>query len=352
LTKRLLALLVVAAVLVGACTKNTNSANGPGSKPLDIYTAGPTVGEVRQLLGDTQWWLEPPTFWVRPLNAVDLPLSARFSITQRFTHVGTMEHLIVLYTAWTTTSAATTAMNNVQTSLGTSATGPKAGDQTFYYAQRDPSGSGLFLYLIFIRVGTVVIEADYTRSELLDSTAPLGKIATAIAGRLKDVLSGRLRSEPLSGADQALLPPPGNNVTLVGAAKMPVEAWAAFLPGAAPGQIISAFTDVGVKDFLFGDYALDSDIRMEVRATEFTFADQQQATTWLYKLVSPSNLDSNGVASAYEAAAREYIWLFTSGNHGAMILCSSAVAGEAASRACETPVDAVVSDWRQSLSRA
>ncbi len=351
MNKRLLAVLVVAAVLAGACTRSPSSANAPGTRPLDIYTAGPTVTQVRELLGDTQWWLEPPTFWVRPLNAADLPLSARFSITQRYTHVGTMERLVVLYTAWTTTSAASTAMTNVQAALGTSATGPKAGDQTFYYAQRDPSGSGLFLYLIFIRVGTVVIEADYTRSELLDSTTPLGKIATAIAGRLKDVLSGKLRAEPLSAADQALLPPAGNDVTLVGAAKMPVEAWAAFLPGAAPSQVISVFTDIGVKDFLYGDYALDSDIRMEVRVTEFTFPDQQQATAWLYKLVSPANLDSNGVASAYEAAAREYIWLFTSGSHGAMILCSSAVAGEAASRACEAPVDSVVSDWRASLSK-
>jgi hypothetical protein len=319
---------------------------------MDIYAAGPSLTDVRALLGDNNWWPGAPTFGVRPLNATSLPLTERFNITQRFFHVGTAEHLLIDYTVWDSTSTATTEMTNIQTSFGTPDTGAKAGDQTFYYGRRETSGSGLFVFLIFTRVGQVLMQVEWTRVEALPDTTQLGKIATKLAARTKDVLAGKLHAIPLSAKDSARLVPLGNDLTLLGAAKLPIEAVAAFFPGAAPDQLIATFTNVGVKDFIYGDYALDVDVRMEVRTSEFAFSDPQEATTWIDTAAGAANLDANGVASAYVSASGIYFWIFTAGVHGAIIFCSSAVAGEAASRACEVPVSSVITAWHASLAAA
>jgi hypothetical protein len=339
---------LVAVLVASACTRSSGS-QATSAKPMDIYAAGPSVADVRQLLGADNWWPAAPTFGVRPLNGASLPFSERFNITQRFLHVGTTEHFIIDYTAWDSASTATTTMTNVKSALGTSAPGSKAGDEALYYGQQ---AGALFAYLIFVRVAHVVISAEWTRAEAHLGLPALGKIANKLASRLKDALAGKLHASQLSKADLALLPPPGNLVTALGAAKLPIEAIAAFLPGAPPGQLLATFTDVGVKNFIYGDYALDNDFRMEVRTSEFTFSDRQEATTWIDTVAGAGNLDINGVASAYLDAAGQYIWIFTSGVHGALIFCGSAVAGEAASRACEAPINSVVATWRASLASA
>jgi hypothetical protein len=154
----------------------------------------------------------------------------------------------------------------------------------------------------------------------------------------------------MSGKDSALLPPRDNDVTFLGAARMPIEAIAEFLPGAPPDQVISTFTSVGVKDFIYGDYALDTDVRMEVRAAEFSFSDQQQATNWINTVVGSANLDTNGLFAGYSDVAGLYYAIFTSGAHGAMLFCSATVSGEAASRACEGPLGRVINSWRSTLA--
>jgi hypothetical protein len=352
LTKRLLALLVIAAVLVGACTRTTNSANAPGSKPFDLYAAGPTTSDVRQLLGDDRWAEAYPTFGVRPLNALTLPLQERFDITRRFVRSGTAEHFLLDYVLWESSSSATTEMTNTQNALGTPISGPKAGDQVFYYGGQERAAPGLFVFRIYIRVGPVIVRAEWTRAEARPGLTLLGQIANKLASKVKDVLGGKVRPSPPPSADTSLLPPINNGVTFLGAARLPVEVVPSFFSSATPDSMISTFTNVGVTDFVYGDYVLNNDVAMEVRAAEFTFSSQTEATNWIYSIVGQGGLDASGIYSTYSDALGTYIFIFTSGVHGAMLFCSAAVPGEAASRACETPLVTVISSWRRSLSKA
>ena len=345
--------MVAVAILLGmsACTRSTG-VTASNAKPMDVFAAGPSVADVRSLLGDDRWWPAYPTFGVRPLKAASLPLAERFDITQRFLHVGTPEHFLVDYIAWDSSSSATTRMSNVQTQLGTSVSGPKAGDQAFYYASQETSGTALFIFTIFVRVGPVVIEAEWTRTEARPGLTLLGKIANLLAGRLKDVLAGRVHPSPLAASDSALLAPLNDELTLLGAAKLPIEVVATLFSAATPQEVVSPFTNLGVKDLVYADYALNSDVTMEVRAAEFTFADQSQASSWINAFVGSNNLDAEGIFSTYASSLGMYVYIFTSGVHGAMVFCSAAVIGEAASRACENPMVGFISTWRRSLASA
>jgi hypothetical protein len=341
--------MAVAALVAGACTRSTGLSTAT-ARPVDIYAAGPSVADVRGLLGDANWWPGTPTFVVRPLNASTLPFTERFAVTQRFLHIGTAEHFLVEYTVWDSSSTATTEMSNIQSALGTSPTNPKAGDQVLYYAQQQSSGASLYVFLIFVRVGAVVISAEWSRADAHPGLDLLGKIANKLANRLKDVLAGRIHASPVPASDSAYLPPLGNDVTLLGAARMPIQAVVELLPGAPPDQLVASFTDGGVKDFLYGDYALDNDSRMEVRAAEFEFSGEQAATDWIDQAVGADNLNANGVAAGYSDSGGLYYAFFTVGSHGAMLFCGSTAQGEAASRACETPVESVISAWQVSLA--
>jgi len=345
-------LVAVALLGMSACTRSTG-VTASNAKPMDVFAAGPSVADVRSLLGDDRWWPMYPTFGVRPLKAASLPLTERFDITQRFRHIGTPEHFLIDYVAWDSTSSATTAMSNVEAQLGTSISGPKAGDQVLYYGTQESSGAALFVFTIFVRVGPVVIQAEWTRAEAHPGLTLLGKIANLLAGRVKDVLSGRVHPSPLATTDSALLPPLNNDVTLLGAAKLPIEVVATlFLEVATPQEIIAPFTNLGVKNLVYADYALNSDVSMEVRAVEFSFADQSQASSWINAFVGSNNLDAEGIFSTYASALGMYVYIFTSGIHGAMVLCSAAVTGEAASRACESPMVGFIAAWRRSLASA
>jgi len=69
---------------------------------------------VRSTLGSSTWWPGAPSFGVRPLDLEQTPQNVRFTITQRFTHLGSAETFEVDYSAFDTVSSATTRMSNIQ----------------------------------------------------------------------------------------------------------------------------------------------------------------------------------------------------------------------------------------------
>jgi hypothetical protein len=122
------------------------------------------------------------------------------------------------------------------------------------------------------------------------------------------------------------------------------------LDASSPENFTTGFTELGANDFVFGDYALNADLHMEVRAAAFTFSSSSAAATWIDTFVGKSNLSSNGVFLQYFDPIKQYIGVFVAGSHGAILLCKSTLETEAASRACETPMVRVIDSWLVSLS--
>src|SRR5713226_10726961 len=127
-----MALVSGAGLLLMSCAKLGSSA-GSNVQAADIYAAGPSVTDVRTLFGDNNWWPGPPSFGVRPLDAASIPNAQRFSVTQRFLHLGSAEGWDVRYTVYDRTGSATSQMTSVQNAYGASPSSPKVGDQVLYY---------------------------------------------------------------------------------------------------------------------------------------------------------------------------------------------------------------------------
>jgi len=349
LTRRLVALVVLVPLVLGACTRSSGLSGG-NAKPADIYAAGPSLPQVRTLLGDSSWWPGIPAFGVRPLGLPSTPETVRFSITQHYFHLGTSETFVAEYVVWASVSDATSRMSAVQSQLGTTVTGPRAGDQVIYYGVRQATSAALYETVAFVRVGQVIITADLTRGAGFADISEMGRIATSLVSRLKDVLSGKVRPSPSPSGDAQLLLPPGQDVTLVGTAHLPVEAAADMLGSASPTDLADSFHKLGVSEFLFADYALDADLSMEVRASLFNFATADDANTWIDAAIGKSNLDQNGVASGYSDSQGTYYAFFGAGSHVAVLFCASTVPNTAASRACEAPMTRLISVWQSALS--
>jgi len=343
---RPLALLVLAAIAVVSCTRLGSSSSN--AQLADVLAAGPTVADVRSMLGDSNWWQGPPSFEVRPLNAETTARTVRFGMTQEFIHIGTAEGFLVHYTIYETTTAATTRMTDLQNLLGPAqATSPKAGDQVMYYGEAGTSGAP-YLARTFVRLGEIVVEITWARKDGVASLSQLGKNASKIVDRLKKAIAAKTHHS-LQVVDQKVLPPPGLDITFLGAAPLPIEAFLVMANYAIPGPLAKELHANGIDTFVFGDYVLNADTHMEVRAALMTFASPADATSWL-GTYSGGQPDQSGVVSGYVDGIGEYQYFFTSGVHGAMLVCRSTVVGEAASRACEQPLTRTVISWRQGLA--
>ncbi len=343
---RPLALLVLVAITVVSCTRLGSSSSN--AQLADIFAAGPTVTDVRSMLGDSNWWQGPPTFEVRPLNAETLARTVRFGMTQEFIHIGTAEAFLVHYTVYQTTTAATTRMTDLQNLLGPAqATSPKVGDQVMYYGEAGTSGAP-YLARTFVRLGEIIVEVTWARKDGVASLTQLSKNASRIVDGLKKAIAAKTH-HPLQVVDQKLLPPPGLDITFLGAAPLPIEAFLVMANYAIPGPLAKELHANGIDTFVFGDYVLDTDTHMEVRAALMTFASRADATAWL-GAYGGGQPDQNGVVSGYHDGIGEYQYFFTSGVYGAMLVCRSTVPGEAASRACEQPLSSTVTSWRQGLA--
>jgi hypothetical protein len=344
--------LAAAAVLLVALTACTRSTASSVSSPGQIYASGPTESDVRNLLGSNDWWESTPSFQLPPLGLPGKIEPIRFQITTRFIHLGTSEFFIAQYLVLDSTSSATQVMAAIQSNNSGAATTPRAGDQVIYLMQRPISPTALYSNAAYVRVGQTILIIDLERDQGYLSSNAMGKIANALANRLKDVTSGKVKPSPLATVDSKLLIPPGLDVTLVGAAKLPVEAAVASLGIGSPQGLVDEFHQLGVKDFVYGDYALNADLNMEVRAMEFNFSTPDDAKGWLDSLVGAGNLDAQGVASGYAASAGFYYAFFTAGSHGAFLFCNSIDTQTAASRACEGPLTDLISTWQSSLGQA
>lgn len=343
----MVALAVVAVLLLAACTRSTSS--GGGGTPDQVYSAGPTTQDVRSALGSDTWWPVTPSFRIRPLGLPTMSDAIRFGITQRFVHVGSSEALIVDYEVLNSVSTAT-ALFNFEQNNTTTVTGPKAGDGAIYFNTRTPTDTSLYDTNALVRLGQVLIQIDLSQAQGYASTSQMGKLANKLVSKLKSATKSKAKPSPLPAGDQQLLLPLGTDVTLAAAVRLPIEAAAELLGAGSPQDVTDSFTTRGVKDFLFGDYALNADLNMEVRAVVFTFSSDADAASWIDLAIGSSNLDSSGVASGYAANIGEYYAFLLAGSHVGLLFCNSLSPYEAASRACESPLGRVIDSWHSRLA--
>jgi hypothetical protein len=342
-----LALCAVLAVLAGACTRPSTGATN--AQPLDLYAAEPSLSDVRSLLGDSAWWPGPPSFGVRPLDATSMPLSQRFVIIQRFVHIGTAETFAVEFALYNSTSAATSAMTNIQTAFGSSAAGPKVGDSVLYYGSQ-LTGGAPYVTETIVRVGQIVVDISWARKDGYPKVAVMGKNAIKVVSRVKDLIAGKVHGTALAPADSALLPAPGLDTTMLGSARIPVEAALVMLDLPALEAVAQILHAGGVSDIVFADYALNTDTHMEVRAAVFKFLAAKDATAWRDLLRGTTVLDPDGVASYYDPVHGNYQFILSAGTQVGLLICRSTSSIEAASRSCEGPVSRVAAAWKLNLA--
>jgi hypothetical protein len=348
---RLVSIWLLAILAVSACASQGSATTS--AKPADVYSITPTEDDVRSLLTDSNWWEGPPTFQVLPLDSATQAATVRYSVTVRYLRLGTAEEILARYTVYDKSSSASTAMSNYQTALGTSPPTPKVGDQILYYGLAG-SGATPLIYRTFVRVGQVVVTIVWARKDRMASQQglldQLAKNARKFTSRLKDL--GKIRPK-VSPVDSKQLPPPGLDITLLGSAMMPVEAFASMIDSALPDPLVAIFKQAGINTFPYGDYALNNDTHMEVQTALLTFGSLADADAFA-KTFGPGIADQQGVYSEYiptggSPAAGKYHYVFASGIHGVYMVCKSSIDGEAASRECEAPMKRTATAWNAAL---
>jgi hypothetical protein len=348
---RRLAIVALTAVVTVSCAR-IGTGSTTNVHPADIYAGALSASDVRTLLGDSNWWAGPPSFEVRPLDAATTSFTERYSVSQVFLHLGSAEALAIRYTVYDKSSSATTAMTAYQNAYGASPTSPKVGDAVLYYGLGG-SGGAPYITRTLVRVGQVVVVIGWSRKDGMPSVQQLGRNATKVVDGLKKVMAGKVHASPRP-VDLQQLPPPGLDVTLLGATQLPIEAWVVMANIAIPEAVLQTLQGAGVNDFVYGDYALNDDTHMEVRTALLTFTSTAGAADWA-NTFAPGTPDQAGIASGYvrtggaSAAAGEYHYFFIAGTHGGMLVCRPTIEGEAASRACEAPVERTAVAWKIAL---
>jgi hypothetical protein len=201
-----------------------------------------------------------------------------------------------------------------------------------------------------VRTGQVVTTITLNLKDAFPSLAQLGRVAGKVVGHLKEVLNHKSGASPVPTPDPLLLPPRGPDLTLLGSTTLPPESIVVMLGFSSPEKLLNLLRGAGVDGIVFGDYALDVDTHMEVRAAVMDFTSGQDASDWVTALSGSTQPDANGVSTFYDDGSGQYFSLFTAGTKGALLVCRSTAAREAASRACEAPLARVAPAWRLSLS--
>ena len=339
-------MVVFATLLLGAaCTRSVASGSSGGGTPDQIYAAGPTAEEVRSSLGSETWWPATPSFRIRPLGLPTMSDLEKFGITQHFIHVGSSEQLAADYSVWNSTTYASTLFTIVQNQV-TSQTGPRAGDQSLYWHSKSHTDTALFDTSALVRVGQVDMEIDVTKGSGYVETKQMGQLATKMVSGMYLLVLGA----QIPDSDQKLLLPLGTDVTLAASVRLPVEAAPELLGASSPQDIVDSFMKLSIKDFLYGDYALNADLNMEVRAVVFSFSSPGDASGWIDLIIGKSNLDASGVATGYAAGIGAYFAFILAGSHVGLLFCNSLSPYEAASRACETPMGSLIGAWQTRLA--
>ncbi len=316
----------------------------------NVYAGGVRIDDITSYLGDSSnWWPGAPQFGTRPLDSSIRPEEERFDITLHFVHVGSAETLDVEYRAWDSTSLASAIMSSTQQALGTSISGPNAGDQSLYYNQKLGFGAAPYVSEALVRVGQIVVSIVWSRAAAFASTAAQGNIAKRVVSRLKESLAGRVRPSPSSSPDPHFLPPDGPALTQLGTDTLPIAVVPVMVGAPAPLDLVAMFKELGANDFTYGDYVLNSDTHMEVLTAAFSFSSGTGGADWLNRFIGASSLSQNGDYFNYDDASGQYIAAFAVGSEGVLMLCRSAAQLEAASRACESPMSSVAGAWKQDL---
>jgi len=330
-----------------ACGRVSTSS---GPSVASVYAGRVVLNDLNPVVRDLpSWWDGPPTFDVKPLNSATRPDVERFAVSVRFSHVGTAEQIRLRYQVYDTTSYATALMSAEQTALGTSLTGPKAGDQVLYYNQNAGGGAAPYVSEALVRVGETVIVVVWARVDAYTSTSSLGKVAATAATRLKSSTSGKLHVSPAPSPEAALLAPPGPDLTLLGTARLPVETVAEMLVYSAPNEMTSFFHKAGVTDFVYGDYAVNADTRMEMLTAGLTFSSATGSKDWIDAFYAGSTSLSQGVYLNFESDTGQYVGAFGNGTRGVLVVCRSSAPGEQAGRSCEGSLVRVINGWRTVL---
>jgi hypothetical protein len=349
LIRRWIAGAVVLVIALTACTRST----GFNARPVDIYAGAPTQSDVRSLFNDPNWWQGPPSFDVLPLDSATMPFTQKYSVTQEFIHLGTSEQLFIRYTVYDSTSSATTEMTNITNAFPNNPTSPKVGDAVVYNVQQG-SGGAPFITQTFVRLGQVLVAIQWSQKDTTKlSVQQLARTATLVINHLKNVQDGKVHAKP-QAVDAKQLPPPGLELTLLGAAILPAEAWVVMTGTAIPQTFFDLIKQAGITSITYGDYALNNDTHMEVQSAMLQFPSPDDALQWATTF-APGTPDQAGIASAYiptggTPAAGEYMYIFVAGQYGGMLICKPSVDGEAATRECESPMEATAVSWKFALS--
>jgi len=346
---RLAAMVTLAATVLAACARI--GSGGFNGNVADLSAAGPTAAEVQALFGDSNWWAGPPTFQVRPLDSGVMPDTELFGLTRTFVHVGSAEAFIVIYTAYNTVSAATTVMTNLKNQYGAGAPPQKVGDDTLYL-NGSAGGAAPYVARTYVRLGSIMVEIAWLNKDGPPSLQQRVKVAKKVIDGLQPVASGKVHGK-LQAVEQSELPPPGLDITNLGSARLAVESLPVMLSVAMPEAVLSLLQTDGVKNFAYGDYALNNDTHMEVQTAYLTFPTTADALEWATNF-APNPPDPSGIASGYIAtggtpAGGEYHYLFTAGTVGGLLICKPTIAGEAASRECEMPMERTALGWKLAL---
>lgn len=334
----------------------SSCAIGPSSlnaKPADLWSIVPSQADLRSLMGDSNWYGGPPTFQVEPLDSGTTPVTQKFGISQLYEHLGTGEQLVARYIVFDKTSSATSAMTDFQAVYGQSiASSPKVGDDVLYYITF-AGGGAPYLTRTIVRVGQVVLAVVWTRKDSQITVGQMARAAKLFADPLRKL--SKAHAKP-SVVDARLLPPPGLDITPLGAANLPLDSFVVMIASALPGTALNALQSIGATSFTYGDFALNLDTHMEVQTAAFRFPAASNAASFAGAL-SPSPADQNGVGSGYvksggTPAAGQYYYVFAAGAYGVLMICKPSIDGEAASRECEDPMERTAIAWRAALGTA
>ena len=345
---RLAAGLIALATLAASCSAVPGSLN---SKPADVYSIMPTQADVRSLMGDTAWWAGPPSFEVRPLDAETTPVQVKFSVSEDFERLGTAEDLFARYTVFDKVSSATTAMSNFQAAFGQSPSTPKVGDQVLYYPVVGTGGAP-FLSRTLVRVGQVILTIVWARKDNGTKVEMLARNARKFAAGMRDLSKVHVSPAPV---DTRRLPPPGRDITFLGAAQLPIEAFVTMTRTGVPDYLLGVLRGSGITQFYYGDYALNNDTHMEVQTALVPLLSSADGPAFA-KILGPSpTADAEGIYSGYipiggTPAAGIYQYVLSSGSSGLFIICKASLEGEAASRECEGPARATAVSWKLALA--
>lgn len=339
----------MAAVLLAACTHSAGT--GANVSPQDVYATSLSLDNMQSLLGGGSWWMDAPSFQVRPLQIETLPQQIKFAVTNRYVNLGTSDEFNNDLEIWDTATDAGSHMTAVQNALGTSINGPRIGDQQLYYQESPGPGNPAYTALAFIRLGPAVDSLTWTSGTASPSLSRIGKVANQQVARLRSALGGKLRASPPPTNDLQLLPPVNQDITLLGMTRLPIETFPLMINVAAPEDMAKTLHGLGVNDFVFGDYALINDTQMEVRAAELDFSAATDASG-LVDAFRGSPDTSTPFFELYQDSSGpgQYYVMFAAKTHFGILICRNTAITIAAARSCENPLTRIANAWYGTLS--